>query len=106
MVFELITVFYFACCLNISNSLQSTHQQSKIESHLGLLDNEKLFDNIREDSKIVNNHQESVQKSDNNDIAEIRAVLSNLLLKVNDLERRAASFTLFTHGKPKLAKVS
>lgn len=90
---KIVTIsFLLACCLYASSALtQDTPKQSKILSHLGLLDNSELFDSIRENQKVANSAHETVRRDDS-EIADIKAVLSSLLSKVNDLERRDVSF--------------
>lgn len=90
MVIEL-TILYFTWWLHFSIAtelIQQPSNQSRTDSHIGLLDNAKLFDNIKENLEVGENS--------NNEIADIKAVLSSLLSKVNALEKRD---TLFARGK-------
>lgn len=102
MVIELILILYLACYLNICNATQPNliqHSQSKIISHLGLLDNAQLFDTIKENQEAINSVHEPVRRGDN-EIADIKAELSKLLSRVNDLERREATYiTPLTKGR-------
>lgn len=106
----MLAILYLTCCFSICNSLQShlnnpQETQRLIqnrETHLGLLDNDKLFDAIIEDEKILNSPEAVSQNNadlavlkSNDEVADIKAILSNLLSKVNDLERlerRGASY--------------
>lgn len=99
MVIKLLAILCLAYYLNAANAIQPARNQEKIYSHLGLLDNAELFDTIRENQKTANIAHETVKKHVD-EIANIKAVLSNLLSKVNSLEKQSESYvTASTKGK-------
>lgn len=89
----------------MQTQLNSPQNEQSIKSHLGLLDNDKSFDFIRENQELARNALQPIsipnnalppKPKSNDEIASLKAVLSSLLSKVNDLERRDTPFTTNT----------